>query len=172
MRYRETKGERTRIVRRSNANLYGTTACGTALFLLSAIRISGQLFVIRSSIALRETKFRHICNGTLDMRRQVVRFVTRSIDRDPAGFTNVHFGYVSVGERSAATGNERASEPLALSAKYARSRNYTEGLSHSSSAVVIAYQRSFVSVAICPTCSGRLATRNFSSVASNDQWLH
>lgn len=44
------------------------------------------------------------------------------------------------------------SNQRALSAKYARSRNYAEGLSHSSSAVVIAYQRSFVSVAICPTC--------------------
>lgn len=34
---------------------------------------------------------------------------------------------------------------------------YAEGLSHSSSAVVIAYQRSFVSVAICPTCGARPA---------------
>lgn len=60
----------------------------------------------------------------------------------------------SVGEQSTATVNERASEraDCALSAKYARSRNYAEGLSHSSSAVVIAYQRSLVSVAICPTC--------------------
>lgn len=46
------------------------------------------------------------------MLRQVVHFIViRSIDRDPAGFTNVHFGYVSVGERFAAMVNERASEP-------------------------------------------------------------
>lgn len=56
---------------------------------------------------------------------------------------------------------ERAicSEQRALSAKYARSRNYAEGLSHSSSAVVIAYQRSFVSVAICPTCGVQVGER-------------
>jgi len=47
--------------------------------------------------------------------------------------------------------NLRREGKRALSAKCARSRNYTEGLSHSSSAAVIAYQRSFVSVAICPT---------------------
>jgi len=63
------------------------------------------------------------------------------------------FGYI-LGEQSATTVNERANG-RALSAKYARSYNYTEGLSHSSFAVVIAYQRLprtlFVSVAICPT---------------------
>lgn len=41
----------------------------------------------------------------------LVRFIViRSADRGPAGFTNVHFGYVSVGEQSAAKVNERASE--------------------------------------------------------------
>lgn len=61
---------------------------------------------------------------------------------------------IRFGERIICSNGERASERAnrSLSAKYARSHNYAEGLSHSSSAVVIAYQRSFVSVAICPTC--------------------
>lgn len=98
-----------------------------------------------------------MCSDALDAHVATIRarpfllLSDRSITaRRDCAFTNVHFGYVS-DEQSTATVNERAND-CALSAKYARSRNYAEGLSHSSSAVVIAYQRSFVSVAICPTC--------------------
>lgn len=113
--------------------------------------------ILYSSVVLCKSKFRRVCSDALDAHVATIRarpFYCYPIGRSqPDGIVHSRMCISDTfrTEQSTATVNERAND-CALSAKYARSRNYAEGLSHSSSAVVIAYQRSFVSVAICPTC--------------------